>query len=161
MTTEGYRFAADAALGRLAKHLRLLGFDVVCQEGVDAGAFFDRAGRHRIALTRIRHLCGRLPQHRWLFVGINNPDRQVAVVLAAFGLNMGDLHPFSRCALCNLPVVPIEAMEVQGRVPPYVIQTQTQFSSCSRCGRIFWPGSHTQRYRNRIRKWLQGEFPVS
>jgi len=150
-----YKFAVDASLGRLANHLRLMGFDADYQDRGDALAFFQGSGPERIALTRIRHLCGRLPQKKWLFIGVNDPDEQVVLVLTAFEVELADLHPFSRCMHCNRAVEVLEKDAVWGRVPDYVWQTQPHFSSCPRCGRVFWPGSHTSRYRKKINHWFK------
>ena len=143
-------FALDASLGRLTKYLRLMGFDAEYQAGGDAAAFFRGVGDDRIALTRIRQLCGRLPQKDWYLVQDDDPDAQVGFVLAACRIEMGDLRPFSRCIQCNRPVQALEKETLRGRVPEYVWQTQTRFSGCPRCGKVFWSGSHTQRAQEKI-----------
>ncbi|MEJ2639399.1 MAG: Mut7-C RNAse domain-containing protein [Desulfosarcinaceae bacterium] len=154
MSKKGFCFAVDASLGRLAKHLRLMGFNAAYQDTADAMAFFRHAGPDRIALTRIRQLCGRLPQDRWLYIRSNDPEAQVAAVLTGFKIEADDLRPFSRCIRCNEVVVPLKREASRGRVPEHVWQTQPSFSGCPCCGRIYWPGSHTQRYRRKIKYWF-------
>ncbi|MDJ0783401.1 MAG: Mut7-C RNAse domain-containing protein [Desulfosarcinaceae bacterium] len=166
MSEEIYRFAVDTSLGRLAKHLRLMGFDTLYQDRADAHAFFAFSGPDRIALTRIRHLCGvsaqhaksprrtSLPQRRWLFITPNDPEDQVIAVFAAFQIGADDLRPFSRCTRCNCTVAVQNREAIRGRVPEYVWQTQDHFSACAECGRIYWPGSHTRRYRKKLTHWL-------
>jgi uncharacterized protein with PIN domain len=154
MSNKSYRFAVDASLGRLAKHLRLMGFDAAHQDVADAMTFFRRSGPHRIALTRIRRLCGRLPAHKWLYIGLNDPDDQVVAVLTAFKIESEDLRPFSRCIGCNRAVEPLDRDAVRGRVPAYVWQTQFHFSGCPDCHRVYWPGSHTLRYHEKLRLWF-------
>jgi uncharacterized protein with PIN domain len=155
MTKRGYRFAVDASLGRLARHLRLMGFDAAYQGSGEAVLFFNRTDRDRIALIRIKRLQGRLPQRVWLFIHPNDPEAQVRSVLEALNIHPEDLCPFSRCILCNRPVVPLAKDGLRGRVPEYVWQTQSHFSGCPQCGRVFWPGSHTQRYRQKINHWFK------
>jgi uncharacterized protein with PIN domain len=150
-----YCFAVDASLGRLARHLRLLGFDTVYQAGGDAARFFNHAGQDRIALFRIRRLRGRLPQREWLFVHPNDPEAQVRTVLQTLNIGSGELRPFSRCVQCNRAVVALERAGLRGRVPDYVWQTQARFTGCPQCGRIFWPGTHTWRYQNKIKNWFK------
>jgi uncharacterized protein len=155
MSKKGLRFAVDNSLGRLAKHLRLMGFDAAYQEVPDAANFFQRMGAGRIALTRIRHLCGRLPQKKWLYIRANDPEAQVVAVLAAFEIEPEDLRPFSRCIRCNEAVAPLEREAVRGRVPEHVWQTQSRYAGCATCGRIYWPGSHTQRYHEKLTYWFK------
>ena len=155
MSGRDYGFAVDASLGRLARHLRLLGFDTLYQTGGDAAHFFNRAGRDRIALFRIRRLQGGLPQRAWLFVRPNDPEAQVKTVLQTLKIGPGDLRPFSRCIQCNRAVVALEKAGLGGSVPDYVWQTQTRFTGCPQCGRVFWPGTHTWRYKIKINHWFK------
>jgi uncharacterized protein len=155
MSKKGHRFAVDASLGRLAKHLRLMGFDATYQDVADAMTFFRRSEPGRFALTRIRHLCGRLPQSQWLYIRANDPEAQLVAVLTTFEIEFGDLRPFSRCIRCNLAVEPLEKETARGRVPEYVWLTQSSFSGCPACGRVYWSGSHTQRYREKMKHWFE------
>jgi uncharacterized protein with PIN domain len=148
-------------LGRLARHLRLLGFDTLYQVGGDAAHFFNHAGRDRIALFRIRRLQGRLPQQEWLFIRPNDPEAQVRTVLQTLKIDLGDLRLFSRCIQCNRSVVALERAGLRGRVPDYVWQTQTRFTGCPQCGRVFWPGTHTWRYQNKMKNWFKRSFATS
>jgi uncharacterized protein with PIN domain len=161
MSKKRFCFAVDASLGRLAKHLRLMGFDAAYQEEADAMAYFRRVGQGRIALTRIRHLCGRLPQEKWLYFRANDPENQVVAVLTAFEIDAEDLRPFSRCIRCNLAVERLERAVVQGRVPEHVWRTQPGFYGCPGCGRVYWPGSHTQRYHEKIKYWFKKRSAIN
>jgi uncharacterized protein with PIN domain len=40
--------------------------------------------------------------------------------------------------------------EVSERLPPYVRATQTRFSECPGCGRVYWPGTHWERMSARL-----------
>jgi hypothetical protein len=48
---------------------------------------------------------------------------------------------------------PVAPVEVAGRVPPYVLKTQTEFCRCPGCGRVYWPGTHLQAMRDQIEKF--------
>lgn len=151
-------FALDASLGRLTRHLRLMGFDADYQAGGDAAAFFRNVGGDRIALTRIRRLCGRLSQKNWYFIPEDDPDAQVGFVIQACRIGTADLRPFSRCIQCNRRVETLEKETLRGRVPEYVWRTQTRFSGCPRCGKVFWPGSHTRRYHKKLNYWFKRSY---
>jgi uncharacterized protein with PIN domain len=135
-----------------------MGFDTAYQRSGDAALFFKRTDLDRIALFRIKWLKGRLPQQQWLFIRANDPEEQVQAVLRRLKIGPADLSLFSRCTRCNKPVERLEKSDLRGRVPEYVWQTQSQFSGCPQCDRVFWPGSHTQRYRQKINHWFKRSY---
>ena len=55
-----------------------------------------------------------------------------------------------RCSVCNCKVINVDKQSVEGKVPEYVFQTQSEFSQCPQCGRIYWKGSHYQRIEQRL-----------
>jgi uncharacterized protein with PIN domain len=143
------RFQADRPLGKLAKWLRLLGFDTVWPGDPPPAASDETPVR--ILLTRSRR--GRPPPGvRVLFVAANDPCRQLQQLVADLGIRWSDTRPFSRCIRCNLPIVAIGREAVRDKVPDYVWATHENFNTCSGCGRIYWPGSHTRRSLERMRK---------
>ncbi|HXH73192.1 MAG TPA: Mut7-C RNAse domain-containing protein, partial [Mariprofundaceae bacterium] len=65
------------------------------------------------------------------------------------------LHaPFSRCLVCNRPLVPADPARL-AEVPPFSREQATVLLSCSGCGRLFWDGSHVRRMRARLSDWQQ------
>lgn len=140
------RFLADAMLGKLAKWLRILGYDTVYIPDVDDDYLVRIAIREdRILLTRDRYLCERrIVRSRCVFVDWGTTAQQVRQVLQAM-----DLHPkteglFTRCAVCNGQINAVSKEEVADRLPPYVYKTQTEFGRCEGCGRVYWRGTHVQ-----------------
>ena len=149
---------ADAMLGRLAKWLRILGYDVVYDSEIADDLLLLRArAEHRLILTRDRGLRYHpaAPQPP-VFVQSDHLPEQLQQVVRKIGPAVG--APFSRCPICNTVLAPLARELAGGRVPPFVFETQTQFSSCARCGRIYWPGSHWQRMRERLEGLLSGSF---
>ena len=55
-----------------------------------------------------------------------------------------------RCLRCNQPLLEIDPEEARSRVPPWVARTQQEFRCCPECGRIYWPGTHASRMRERL-----------
>ena len=49
---------------------------------------------------------------------------------------------FSRCTICNEPLISLEKEAVKNKVPEYVFKTQNDFVSCPVCKRIYWQGTH-------------------
>jgi uncharacterized protein with PIN domain len=156
---ELYRFWAEATLGKLAKWLRLLGFDTCYCPGVRMADVDEECLRHRIVLTKTRQIAERFVDRPMVHIHENRPEDQVREVVSALGLDRSDLKPFSRCLRCNQKTRPVSREQVQGNVPDYVWQTADRFTTCQGCGRIYWAGSHTERALGRIRSLFGEEGP--
>lgn len=139
------RFATDAALGKLGRHLRAAGFDTRCAPQRSQLAFFDAVGVDRVILTRTMAVKKRFTARPLIFVRSNDPMNQLTQVIAELDIRQGDLRPFSRCLGCNQMVHPVDRQTIKGRVPPFVWQRHTSFHTCRQCRRIFWAGSHHDR----------------
>jgi hypothetical protein len=141
------RFAADAMLGRLARWLRLLGFDTSFEAHVPDETLVRRAlAEQRTVLTRDR----RLPEE-WTLVPVcvlaaEDLRGQLAELGARFAL-AAHARPFSRCNRCNEPLAAATPEQVRAGVPRRVRGDHHEFLRCPRCGRIYWPGSHVARMR--------------
>ncbi len=138
------RFAAENTLGKLARWLRILGFDTLYLSRPDPEGFLRLCARDRLLLTRTRRVAARLPAGRGLLIESDDPRRQVRQVIRQMGITRSRIRLFSRCLRCNTEVAPIERDAVFGRVPDYVWETHRSFSTCPDCGRIYWSGSHRQ-----------------
>ena len=152
---EAPRFLADAMLGRLARWLRLLGFDTEYAEHLADGELVRRAiEEERWILTRDR----RLPQE-WrvsgiLVLGAEDLLGQLRDVVRTLRL-AGRARPFSRCGECNAPLVAARREEVAPELPPRVLETQREFHRCPGCGRVYWRGSHAARMEAVIGRVLE------
>lgn len=143
------RFLCDAMLGRLARWLRLLGYDTAYSEAGDHELARQARAEDRILLTRDTRLVKRRGI-RALLIKSQAPDDQLRQVVKEFGLTPSRV--FSRCTACNTPLRPIPKSAVRDLVPPYVFQHHTSFQECPGCGKIYWRGSHWQRVRDRLGK---------
>jgi len=143
------RFIVDSNVGRLAKWLRIAGFDTLFIKGIDDNRLVRIAlDEGRVLLTRDREILKRrlVTSGRLKVILIEDDEvkAQLHQVLTALNL-AGQLRPFSLCVECNEPLVPREREEVEKLVPPYVFQTQTQYEQCPRCLRVYWRGTHWER----------------
>jgi uncharacterized protein with PIN domain len=139
------KLLADAMLGRLAKWLRVLGYDTAYLADTDDFAVMRLArAEGRLILTRDRALAERRGV-RALLVESERLEDQLRQVWAAVGPPPDP--SCSRCPVCNAPLVEAPPAMVADRVPPYVQRAHTHFSWCSACDRLYWPGSHWQRMR--------------
>ncbi|MFQ6102300.1 MAG: Mut7-C RNAse domain-containing protein [Anaerolineae bacterium] len=145
------RLLADGMLGRLAKWLRLLGYDTAYENDADDAELARRArAESRILLTRDHELAARRGL-RTLLIQSEVLEEQVREVQDALG---PPPHPaLSRCSVCNVVLEAISPDEIADRVPPFVLQTQTKFRRCPGCGRVYWPGTHLQAMREQMERF--------
>lgn len=150
------RFVLDVHLGRLARYLRLLGFDShYTPQAEDAELSALSAAESRVLLTRDRGLLKRSEVTRGYCVRQTEPARQMEEVVERFDL-WEATRPFTRCLVCNGPLEAIDASRLAGRVPPRVLERQQAFSCCRGCGRVYWPGSHHAAMLQRLEELQRG-----
>ncbi|MCS7240371.1 MAG: Mut7-C ubiquitin/RNAse domain-containing protein [Candidatus Bipolaricaulota bacterium] len=143
-------FACDAHLGKLARLLRLLGFDTLHNPKITDAELISLARAGRVILTRDRQLLkhGELTHGYWVRSVV--PLEQAQEVLRRFDL-WGRIAPFTRCLACNGLLQRISKEEALPRVPPKVRAWCEEFLRCSQCQRIFWPGTHYPK----LQDWIQ------
>lgn len=137
-------FACDAHLGKLARLLRLLGFDTFQRPGITDLELIELSREGRILLTRDRQLLkhGRITHGYW--VRSTTPLEQAREVIGRFDLR-DKIAPFTRCLVCNGLLRPLPKEEALPRVPPRVREWCEEFFICSTCARVFWPGTHYKK----------------
>jgi uncharacterized protein len=139
------RFVVDVNLGRLARLLRVLGFDVWWSSDADDATLADVSLREqRILLTRDRGLLKRRAITHGLFVHSQDGEQQTLEVIRRLDLAQR-LAPFTRCVRCNGTLTPVPKDEVIDQLEPLTRQFYEEFSRCTQCGRIYWAGSHHAR----------------
>ncbi len=136
------RLVADAMLGRLAKWLRVLGYDTLYWRGDDAGLVRLALAEDRLLLTRDTRLPSRLPPGRTLLIESDHYEEQLHQVAGRLGVPLQVGH---RCLRCNQPLEPAAKAEVRGQVPEFVWDRHDRFARCPRCRRIYWEGTHYAR----------------
>lgn len=153
------RFIVDANVGKLARWLRLMGYDTLFFTGGDDGELISSALREqRVILTRDTHIMewgvvskGRV---RAILIRDDEVEVQVRQVIRELGLKTG-LKPFSICLECNAPLRKVEKADIEQRVPPYVFQTQEQFVECPLCLRVYWRGTHWQGMKKKLEAMVE------
>ncbi len=143
-------FVVDVNLGRLARMLRLLGFDTLFSNTYGDGeivAISEAEGR--IVLTRDRRLLHAKAVTHGYWVRSVWPRRQVDEVVRRFDL-AGLVRPFSRCADCNGRIEPAAKEQVEAQLEPKTKKYYDVFYRCTSCGKIYWEGSHVGKLRERF-----------
>lgn len=151
---EGGRFIADSMLGKLARWMRTLGFDVAYERAIDDAVLVRRAVEEgRTILTRDRLLIRRrLARGRSFLVESDHVDAQLRSVVERFGLPQRGF--LTRCLRCNVLLERVGRSEVEAVVPAYVFETCRSFARCPGCGRIYWGATHRERMIEEIERML-------
>lgn len=159
MATQRPRFIADAMLGRLAKWLRILGYDTLYDPSWE-DAYLVRLARAqgRILLTRDLALARRRGM-RTLVLQSEKLDEQLGQLRNALGLEPS--AAFTLCPVCNVPLEAIPKDRAWGQVPPYIFVKHAEFRVCPSCDRFYWRGTHWERMLARLNNNEQSETPDS
>jgi len=143
-------FILDTNLGRLARYLRLLGFDCLYRNDFDDDTVASLAGEEpRTVLTRDRALLQRKIITRGYFVREVRPRNQVKEVLSRFDLYRL-VAPYSRCSRCNGELQAVDKQAIEDRLEPKTRKYFDTFRRCASCGQIYWQGSHHARAQRLI-----------
>ena len=128
----------DAMLGTLARRLRWLGYDAEYRADLPDEEMMRLArSSGRLLVTRDRDLARRC-RHDSLYVAATELPAQLQTVMEV----LGPSGQASRCTVCNGELEIITPAQAAVLVPPYVAQTQSRFSRCRRCQRVYWRGTH-------------------
>ncbi|HEY9159858.1 MAG TPA: Mut7-C RNAse domain-containing protein [Desulfomonilia bacterium] len=145
------QFICDCNLGRLAKWLRILGFDTLYMKNMRGVIMEAERSAGRIILTRSVKLSS---QRDFFLIKSDHIAEQIKEVDDKFSLKT-QLRPFSLCFICNEPLVSADNSMAAGHVPEYVLSTTDSFSNCPKCNRFYWQGSHTNRVMETIHNILE------
>jgi uncharacterized protein with PIN domain len=148
-------FLLDVHLGRLARLLRLLGFDAMYANDLDDERLASMsAAERRILLTRDRQLPKRSIVTHAYCLRSQQPMEQAVEVLRRFDLaNLAT--PFTRCLRCNGRLEPIGLDAAGDRIPPGARRGITQAVGCSSCHQVYWQGTHYERLERMARELLE------
>ena len=154
------KFIVDNNVGKLAKWLRMMGYDAVLFDGSDDSYLVAKAlAEDRIILTRDTQILkrgvitsGRL---KAILINSDEPEPQIRQVIDTLNLDCR-LRPFTLCLECNQPLEERSKDQVKDRVPPYVFLTQKQYMECPACHRIYWRGTHWKAMTEKLKRFLPG-----
>jgi len=150
-------FVADVHLRKLARLLRLLGFDVVFQDDADDPELVELSVQEgRILLTRDRQLLKHGALTHGYFVRSERPVEQAREVIRRFDL-AGQVRPFTRCLECGGPLERVAKEQVLDRIPPRTAAWLDEYVLCQSCGKLYWRGTHYGRLERLVAEVLAPE----
>ncbi len=145
------RFIADVNLGKLAKKLRLLGFDTVYRNDLEDGDIVKISiAENRIIITRDHGILKYAGVTHGTWIRSDNPKIQLNEVIGRFQLK-NLIKPFTRCSECNGNLKRIGKEKLVNRVPSNTLGFFKTFWECKGCNKIYWQGSHFDK----INDWLE------
>jgi uncharacterized protein with PIN domain len=141
------RFAADRMLIRLARWLRLMGADVLCDPTI-SGAELLRLARAegRPLLTRDKRL---RTANDIVYIQSHLFRDQIREVMERCPFDP-ERFAFTRCSTCNQLLKQVPRDAVERLVPPFVYAAHEKFAVCEHCNRVLWDASHLERARHEI-----------
>ena len=148
----GRKFLADAMLGRLAKWLRVMGYDTHYQPSYGPGQITSLVNEGRIFFTRNSQW------FRWIegavFVRSDHVKEQLRQLHREGWIQADRKSWFTRCVLCNELLLEAPVESAGENVPEYVFfNSPSATRSCPSCKRFFWPGSHRQNMLAQLEAW--------
>ncbi len=149
------KFIVDTNVGKLAKWLRIMGYDTLFFNGSnDANMIAIALADGRVILTRDTQIMKRRlitsGQLKAVLVMTDEPQQQMRQVIERLNLDC-QFRPFALCLECNQPLVERSKEQVKDRVPPYVFQTQSHYMECPARHRIYWRGTHWQAMTSKLK----------
>lgn len=146
------KFVLDSHLGKLARHLRLLGFDSVYRKTFPDQDIVETGLREqRIILTRdIGLLKNRRVIHAY-WLRSPDPQRQLKEVVKRFRL-AARIRPLTLCLECNGRIRRIAKYRIVDRLPPQTKLYYHRFYLCQSCQKVYWRGSHYLRLTALLRR---------
>ena len=152
------KFLADGMLGKLARWLRMLGYDVKYFNDLDDNKLLEIAQlEKRILLTRDTQLFRRTPVHgvESFFIKGKIETEQLAEMAQHFSINlMIDINN-SRCPKCNTKIQPISKDDAVGGIPQSTLRFYNAFWMCPNCRQIYWQGSHWKKISRTLLQAMQ------
>lgn len=140
------KFVCDFMLGRLARWMRLLGYDTEFIKETDFHkliVFADKEERSIITRnSRLKDL------KNVIYIKEERIEEQLKIILTLFP----ETNPLTRCSICNAVIVKIKKEDVYGMVPEYVYKTHNNFYSCPNCKKIYWEGTHIELMRDFLKR---------
>ncbi len=145
------KFIADIMVGKLAKYLRMAGYDVLYKNTATDDEIIKTAlktgrailTRDSLMLIRKEFKKGAI---KYLLIRDDRLKKQLEQVQSEFNFS---LKPnLIRCVECNCKLVQVKKENVKNKVPPYVYKTQQNFMYCRKCDKYYWRGTHYHNIKN-------------
>jgi uncharacterized protein with PIN domain len=148
------KFILDVHLGKLARYLRLCGFDTLYDRNyTDRQIIQISASQKRIILTHDKGILKNKLITRGYWIRSQNPDEQLKEVVIRFDLKSNS-RAFTRCIVCNGILADVSKEEIKNRLLPKTNRYYKNFKKCPDCDGLYWEGSHYENMKKYIKRML-------
>lgn len=146
------KFVLDTHLGKLAKYLRMLGFDTLYKNDyADEQLAGIASQQQRIVLSRDRGLLKRKVIEYGHYVRHTKPLEQLAEIMQWLDIQKY-INPFSRCTTCNGRLHSVSKKVIESQLAPKTRQFYNEFKQCAECKQIYWKGTHYQQLKQVVQR---------
>jgi len=145
------KFIADIMVGKLARYLRMAGYDVMyINNAIDDQIIKIARETDRIVLTRDSLMLTRKEFKNGTIKSVYIKDEKLKNQLEQIKSDLKiSLEPnLIRCVECNQRLKIVEKEDIKNKIPPYVYKTQQSFLYCKKCDKYYWKGTHYQHIKN-------------
>lgn len=147
---QGFKFICDVNIGKLARWLRILGFDTVYENNFKDDELAQLASEtQRILLSKDCNLLKRKKVIWGHLVRVNDPSEQIVDVVQLFQLQRL-AQPYKRCPRCNGKLLKVEKEKVDHLLEPLTRKYYTIFHQCDTCCQVYWRGSHRSKIEQNL-----------
>ena len=142
--------------GKLARHLRMPGFDCRNRNDDNDSQPIELARAKRlIILHRDRGILKQAKVQQGCLIRSSMPERPVVEVLERYRLRRL-ICPLYRCPKCNGLLRPVHKEEIIHRLLPKTALYYLYFRQCQCCRQLYWQGSHYAK----VEHWIHGLMAV-
>lgn len=136
------KFILDVHLGKLARLMRMCGFDTIYENDLEDEDIVRRSVKEsRTILTRDIGILKRNRVEHGYWIRNTDPEKQILEVMNRFHLSR-HLKEFSRCISCNYNLEAVEKDNYKEQIPEKAFKYYDKFYKCTGCSKIYWKGSH-------------------
>jgi uncharacterized protein with PIN domain len=141
-------FICDVMLGRLSRHLRMLGLDAPCEKDPDCLNLLKNSEEPPYFFTKR----SKGPSYeRTIRIRSDRIMEQLGEVKLIVIPYIKPYAIMSRCIECNVPLVATAREDIEHHVPEYIYHHHAEFKQCPSCKKVYWGGSHTEK----MKKWIK------
>lgn len=146
------KFVVDSMLGKLARWLRILGYDTIYEPSLSLSQLMQIAAKQKAVFLTRRKVYPNGYYPTILFnIGSDNFEEQLRYVVEHFGLDI-KTKLFTRCTRCNVKVQQVNKSIFKEIIPAKSFAGYEKFFRCPNCNKIFWSGTHLKNTLNKIEK---------
>lgn len=146
------KFICDSMLGKLAKHLRILGLDAEYMNAPGTLNRFNGQPNPPYFLTRTLR---NTPYKKVVIIKSDTARAQLLEIKEIIRPYINPNTIMNRCIECNVELVDVKKNDIEQKIPEFVFHQYEQFRKCSKCGKVYWEGSHATNMAQLVREIIE------